>query len=116
MVETSADNLITDTSVEMTFFGLDSVKIFEIFRKVEWFCLIWGVYARFAKKGGCLFPTHSFTNSTQGGVSVCNLQNHSPDHYLLQNFQCGESTIRVVLCENGFNFFKQVSNLKTKYR
>ena len=60
---------------------------------------------------------HTQHHLAQGGVSVCNLESHSPDHYLLQNFQCGESTIRVVLCENGFDFFKRVSKqLHTKYQ
>ena len=37
----------TDTSVEMTFFQL---SFFEIGGKLEWLCLIWGIYGKFAKK------------------------------------------------------------------
>ena len=38
--------ILPDTSVEMTFLDLIFVAIVA---KVEWFCLIWGIYARFAK-------------------------------------------------------------------
>ena len=47
VVENFNDSLMTGNLVEMTFFRLIIVVIGE---KVDGFCLIWGIYARFAKK------------------------------------------------------------------
>lgn len=47
LVEPLGNTLRPDTSVEMTFFQL---SFFEIGGKLEWLCLIWGIYGKFAKK------------------------------------------------------------------
>ena len=35
-------------------------KTIKAMYKLDWFCLIWEIYARFAKKDGWLFTTHSY--------------------------------------------------------
>ena len=47
VVEAFSDSIVSVTSVEISFF----MPIFlELYRKVEWCCLTWGIYARFVKK------------------------------------------------------------------
>ena len=67
--------------VEITFFRLFFV---EIYRKVDWFCLIWGIYARFGKKMADSSPlifsliltlghTYTTTNQTEHRIRLIGL-------------------------------------------
>ena len=50
VVEALGDSIVSVTSVEISFF----MPIFlELYIKVEWCCLTWGIYARFVKKMKC---------------------------------------------------------------
>ena len=57
---------IPSTSVEITFFILILVAIGG---KVEWFSLIWGLYATYEKNMAGLFATLSLANSSAAVVS-----------------------------------------------